>query len=290
MREPTLISDAWGRSFQMRFRDAYESGKRNLPEQFPGRRITTLITEARRNIPVMDKKAAAPGQAKRAAGYRAADMVEEGMVVGLGTGSTVYFTIERLSERVRDGLQITGIPTSFQTALRAREAHIPLATLDDFPVPDIAIDGADEVDPHLRLIKGRGAALLREKCVAAAAKHFVVVVDEQKMVKKLGTAAVPVEVLPFAVMPVLAEFRRLGGVPVIREAVRKDGPVITDNGNFVVDFTFPAISDPERLEIALAAIPGVLGSGLFCGFVKKTTVIIGGPKKVKIRSSADVVA
>ncbi|MFA5267502.1 MAG: ribose-5-phosphate isomerase RpiA [Methanoregula sp.] len=238
----------------------------------------------------MDKKAGAPEQAKRAAGYRAAEMAEDGMVVGLGTGSTVYFTIERLSERIRDGLQITGIPTSFQTALRAREAGIPLTTLDDNPTIDIAIDGADEVDPKLRLIKGRGAAHLREKCVAAAAERFVVVVDEQKVVKKLGAAAVPVEVLPFAIMPVLKELRGLGCIPVIREAVKKDGPVITDNGNFIVDCTFAAIKNPENLETSLAAIPGVIESGLFCGFMKKTTVVIGGPKKVKIISSADIIA
>jgi ribose 5-phosphate isomerase A len=238
----------------------------------------------------MEKKAEALEQAKRAAGYRAADMIEEGMVVGLGTGSTVYFAIQRLSERVKGGLTITGIPTSFQTALRAREAGIPLTNLDENPVVDIAIDGADEVDPNLRLIKGRGAAHLREKCVAAAARHFVVVVDEQKMVKKLGNAAVPVEVLPFAVTPVLEQLRGLGCEPVIREAVRKDGPVITDNGNFIVDCKFSAIASPERLEAALAAIPGVIESGLFCGFVKKTTVIIGGQKKVKIISSSDIVA
>jgi ribose 5-phosphate isomerase A len=238
----------------------------------------------------MDTKAEILAQAKRAAGYRAADMIEEGMVVGLGTGSTVYFTIERLSERVREGLTITVIPTSFQTALRAREAKIPLTTLDDNPVIDVAVDGADEVDPKLRLIKGRGAAHLREKCVAAAAKHFVVVVDEQKVVKKLGAVAVPVEVLPFAIMPVQRELRRLGGVPVTREAVRKDGPVITDNGNFIVDCSFADIRNPEKLEAALASIPGVVESGLFCGFVKKTTVIIGGQKKVKILSSADIIA
>jgi ribose 5-phosphate isomerase A len=238
----------------------------------------------------MDKKGEALEKAKRAAGYRAAEMVKEGMVVGLGTGSTVYFTIERLSERVRDGLTITGIPTSFQTALRAKKAQIPLTTLDDNPVIDIAIDGADEVDPKLRLIKGRGAALLREKCVAAAAKRFIVVVDEQKVVKKLGTAAVPVEVLPFAIMPVLGQLRGLGCDPVIREAVRKDGPVITDNGNFIVDCKFADIRNPEKLETALAAIPGIVESGLFCGFVKKTTVIIGGLKKVKIITSADIVA
>jgi len=238
----------------------------------------------------MDKKTGTPEKAKRAAGYRAADMVEEGMVVGLGTGSTVYFSIERLSERVRDGLRITGIPTSFQTALRAREAGIPLTTLDDNPLIDLAIDGADEVDPKLRLIKGRGAAHLREKCVAAAAKCFVVVVDEQKIVKKLGAAAVPVEVLPFAIMPVLNDLRVLGCVPVIREAVKKDGPVITDNGNFIVDCKFPEIRNPEQLEVSLAAVPGVVESGLFCGFVKKTTVIIGGQKKVKTISSADIIA
>jgi ribose 5-phosphate isomerase A len=238
----------------------------------------------------MDKKAAALKNAKRAAGYTAADMVEEGMVVGLGTGSTVYFTIERLSERIRDGLKITGIPTSFQTALRARAAKIPLTTLDDNPVIDIAVDGADEVDPNLRLIKGRGAAHLREKCVAAAAKHFIVVVDENKVVKKLGAVAVPVEVLPFAITPVLAQLRGLGGVPVIREAVMKDGPVITDNGNFIVDCRFSNIKNPENLEVVLASIPGVIESGLFCGFTKKTTVIIGSQKKVKIITSADIIA
>ena len=238
----------------------------------------------------MEKKTTVLETAKRAAGYRAADMIKEGMVVGLGTGSTVYFTIERLSERVKDGLTITGIPTSFQTALRARKAGIPLTTLDENPVIDIAVDGADEVDPELRLIKGRGAAHLREKCVAAAAKHFVVVVDEQKVVKKLGAAAVPVEVLPFAIMPVLGQIRKLGCDAVIREAVRKDGPVITDNGNFIVDCKFADIRNPEKLEAALAAIPGIVESGLFCGFVKKTTVIIGGLKKVKIITSADIVA
>jgi ribose 5-phosphate isomerase A len=238
----------------------------------------------------MEKKADAPGEAKRAAGYRAADMIRDGMVVGLGTGSTVYFTIERLSERIRDGLTITGIPTSFQTAQRAREAGIPLTTLDNKPVIDIAIDGADEVDPKFRLIKGRGAAHLREKCVAAAAQRFIVVVDEQKVVKKLGAAAVPVEVLPFAVTPVLDQLRHLGCVPTIREGVKKDGPVITDNGNFIVDCRFAKMKNPEKLEAALSAIPGVLESGLFCGFVKKTTVIVGGPKKVKVLSSADIIA
>jgi ribose 5-phosphate isomerase A len=237
----------------------------------------------------MDKKAEALTAAKRAAGYKAAEMIEDGMVVGLGTGSTVYFMIERLSERVRDGLRVQGIPTSFQTAIRARASGIPLTTLDDNPVIDIAVDGADEVDPKLRLIKGRGAAHLREKCVAGAARHFVVVVDEQKVVKKLSTA-VPIEVLPFAIGPVMDQLRGLGGDPVIREAQKKDGPVISDNGNFVVDCKFPDIKNPDKLEAAIAAIPGVMESGLFCGFTKKTTVIVGGEKKCKLIRSADVVA
>ena len=109
------------------------------------------------------------------------------------------------------------------------------------------------------------------------------------MAEKLGAAAVPVEVLPFTIMPVLNELSRLGAVPVIREAVKKDGPVITDNGNFVVDCRFPSITNPENLEATLASIPGILESGLFCGFTKKTTVVIGGRKKVKIRSSADII-
>jgi ribose 5-phosphate isomerase A len=216
-------------------------------------------------------------------------MITDGMVVGLGTGSTVYYMIERLSTRVKKGLEVSGIPTSFQTALRAREAGISLTTMDDHPVIDIAIDGADEVDPKLRLIKGRGAAHLREKCMAAASKRFVVVVDEQKIVKNLGTAAVPVEVLPFAVMPVLNDLRGLGCEPIIREAMKKDGPVITDNGNFIVDCKFSAIKNPEKLEAAIAAIPGVVESGLFCGFTKKTTVIVGGIKKCTVIASPDIV-
>ena len=255
---------------------------------FPGYGIASLIIPARRNIPAMDKKTEELTAAKRSAGYKAADMIEDGMVVGLGTGSTVYFLIERLSERVKDGLEISGIPTSYQTAIRARKAGIRLTTLDDNPAIDITVDGADEVDPELRLIKGRGAALLREKCVADAAGQFVVVVDEQKIVRELS-AAVPVEILPFAVTPVLARLRNLGCEPVIREGVKKDGPVITDNGNFIADCTFATIRGPEKLEAELAAIPGVVESGIFCGFTKKTTVIIGGVKKCKIIHSADIV-
>ena len=230
----------------------------------------------------MDEKARALTAAKTAAGFRAADMVEDGTVIGLGTGSTVFYMIERLSARIRnEGLKVSGVPTSYQTAMRAREYGIPLTTLDDYPAIDMAIDGADEVDPRLFLIKGRGAAHLREKCVAAAALRFIVVVDEQKVVPRLR-APVPVEILPFAVTHVLAQLRALGCMPVVREAVKKDGPVITDNGNFIADCMFDSIDDPVLLEAEIAKIAGVLGSGLFTGFADKTTVIVGNEKECKI--------
>jgi ribose 5-phosphate isomerase A len=229
----------------------------------------------------MDITTRDPTAARRAAGYKAAEMVHDGMVIGLGTGSTVRYTMEQLSSRIRDGLTVSGVPTSCQTAIRAREYGIPLTTLDDHPVLDLAIDGADEVDPLLRLIKGRGAAHTREKCVAAAAHRFIVVVDEQKMVSRLN-GPVPVEVIPFAARPVLDQLRSMGCIPVLREGVTKDGPVITDNGNFIIDCTFKTITKPEKLEASIGRIPGVVESGLFCGFTNKTTVIVGGEKICRI--------
>jgi len=236
----------------------------------------------------MDEKARALTAAKSAAGFAAADMVEDDMVIGLGTGSTVFYMIERLSIRIREGLHVAGIPTSYQTAMRAREYGIPLTTLDDNPVIDMAIDGADEVDPRFNLIKGRGAAHTREKCVAAAAMQFVVVVDEAKLVPRLA-APVPVEILPFAVTPAMAQLRGLGCRPVIREGVKKDGPVITDNGNFIADCIFAAIERPAELEAAIAQVPGIVGNGLFTGFAEKTTVIVGKEKECRVMTSADIV-
>jgi len=227
----------------------------------------------------MEKQAVHAG--KRAAGYKAADLVKNGMVIGLGTGSTVFFAMERLQERISAGLEIGGVPTSYQTAIRAREYGIPLTTLDEHPVLDLAIDGADQVDPQFRLIKGRGAAQTREKCVAAAAQQFVVVVDNSKLAPCLN-APVPVEVLPFALSPVMAHLKTMGGKPVVREGLRKDGPVITDNGNFEIDCTFTVINNPEELEAAIAGIPGVIESGLFTGFTGKTNVIVGDEKKCRI--------
>jgi ribose 5-phosphate isomerase A len=211
---------------------------------------------------------------KRAAGRAAADRVEEGMVVGLGTGSTVLLAMERLAERIGEGLSVTGIPTSTQAEIRARVLGIPLATLQDYPSPDIAIDGADLVDTGKRLIKGRGGALTREKCVAHAAGRLLIVVTEGKCARELA-GVVPVEVLPFAVLPVLRSVGRLGGRPVLREGPGKDGPVVTDNGNFILDCTFPEIPDPGRLEMTLDAMPGVISSGLFTRVAGKTEVLVG---------------
>ena len=212
---------------------------------------------------------------KRSAGCRAADLVEDGMVIGLGTGSTTAYALERLAARIQDGLRIQGIPTSLQAASLARELAIPLTTLDDYPEPDMAIDGADQVDDRLRLIKGRGAALTREKVVAAASRELVIVADETKLVTTLN-APVPVEVIPFALQPVILGIQSIGGEPVVRVGVRKDGPVITDNGNLILDCSFGSLASPEETEGLLSLMPGVLSCGLFCEFVDKTTVILGG--------------
>lgn len=220
-------------------------------------------------------------RAKKLAGDRAAEMVEDGMVVGLGTGSTVFFAMERLSERISGGLEVVGIPTSFQAAIRARELGIPLSDLDEHPQIDLALDGADQVDRKRRLIKGRGAALTREKCVAAAAKVLVIVVDSGKQVECLS-APVPVEVIAFAATPAALAIRNAGGTPVLRNGVAKDGPVITDNGNFILDCRFPGILEPERLETFLTGIPGVLECGLFTGFCPKTTVIVGEEDRCRV--------
>ncbi len=197
------------------------------------------------------------------------------MVVGLGTGSTVYFCLERLSDRIREGLTIEGVPTSLQTALQARTLGIPLTDLEDAPELDLAIDGADQVDRNRYLIKGRGGAHTREKIVADAAASLVIIVTEDKLCDRLH-APVPVEVIPFAWTHVSRSLRLLGGNPRIRECGQgKDGPVVTDNGNLILDSEFGEISDPPLLEEAMERIPGVVGSGLFTRFASRTRVIVG---------------
>ena len=215
--------------------------------------------------------------AKKAVGEQAAAMVETGMRVGLGTGSTAAFAIAALGRRVREeGLEITGTPTSFAAERLARQHKIPLATLDELDELDLAFDGADEVDPALNLIKGRGGAHTREKVVAWVARRFLVLADASKMVERLGTHhPVPVEVLPMATAPVSRALEQLGADPALRMAERKDGPVITDQGLWILDARFDALTDPADLDRRLNALPGVLGHGLFIGMA--TDVLVGTP-------------
>jgi ribose 5-phosphate isomerase A len=199
-------------------------------------------------------------EAKRRAGERAAAAVDDGMVVGLGTGSTAAYAIRDLGRQVDAGLDIRGIPTSFQSRDLAREGGIPLTTLDD-ATPDVAIDGADQVADG-DCIKGGGAAQAREKLVDAAADRLLIVADPTKEADTLD-APVPVEVLPDARTTVADAVREAGGDPTLRAAERKDGPVVTDNGNLVLDCAFGEIEDPASLATTLAPIPGVVEHGLF---------------------------
>jgi len=215
---------------------------------------------------------------KRKVGYLAAEQVQDGDVVGLGTGSTTHFFIERLGMRIRDEeLKILGIPTSYQSFFLAKDAKIQITTLEEYDV-DIAVDGADEVDPNFNLIKGGGAAHTLEKIVDSSASKFVVIVDGSKMVDKLGNFPVPVEVIPQASRPVRNHLIKLGGTPTMRMAERKDGPVVTDNGNFIYDVKF-TVDDPKTLETELNSIPGVVENGIFTQMVDE--VLVGTEKGVK---------
>jgi ribose 5-phosphate isomerase A len=221
--------------------------------------------------------------AKRRAGVEAAAAVRDGQVVGLGTGSTAAEMIAELGRRIREeGLSVVGIPTSFSAAMLATKHGVPIQTLDDVTGIDIAIDGADEVDPHRNLIKGGGGAHTREKVIASNAVTFIVVVDSSKLVEKLGEKCpVPVEVIPMARSPVMRALQALGGKPVLRMGVQKDGPVITDECNVIVDVWFEDIDDPARLEKQINAIPGVIENGLFVGMAD--LVLVGVPGEETVR-------
>lgn len=202
---------------------------------------------------------------KQQAAERALEHVQTGMRLGLGTGSTARYVVEGLATRLRDGRlrDIVGVPTSEATAALARSLDVPLATLDDQSTLDLAIDGADEIDPQLNLIKGLGGALLREKIVAAAAATFVIVADHTKIVRILGErTALPVEVIPFGMRPCGQHLRDLGCIPLLRRRV--DGtPFVTDEGNYILDCRFNTMNEPASLGIAIRAIPGVVDHGLF---------------------------
>ncbi len=209
---------------------------------------------------------------KKITGYEAAKEVMDGQIIGLGTGSTTHYFIEKLGMRLKEEeLDIMGIPTSYQSFFLAKDWNIPVTTLEEHDV-DIAVDGADEVDPALNLIKGGGAAHTLEKIVDYSADRFIVIVDDSKMVKTLGAFPVPVEVIPTASRIVSHILEDMGAATSIRMAERKDGPVITDNGNFVIDAEFGVLNDPEDLEIELNSIPGVVENGIFSGVVDQVFV------------------
>lgn len=216
---------------------------------------------------------------KRNAGYKAAEYVKDGDVLGLGTGSTTHYFIEAVGKRIQEeGISVKGIPTSFQSLLLAKEWNIPITSLEENDI-DLAVDGADEVDEEFNLIKGGGAAHTKEKIVDYAAKKFYVIVDESKYVENIGAFPVPVEVIPEASRTVIQTLEDMGATPEIRMAEHKDGPVITDNGNFVIDAKFEKIESPAHLEIDLNTIPGVVENGIFSSMVDK--VIIGTKDGIK---------
>jgi ribose 5-phosphate isomerase A len=205
-------------------------------------------------------------EAKRNAALAAVNHVKDGFIVGLGSGSTAAFAVEALGERAkRENLHIMGIPTSYQAFLLAVERRIPITTLDEHSEVDVTIDGADQVTPELYLIKGMGAALAREKIVAAASKLNIIIADENKKVKLLGEKdqGVPVEILPFAISLVKRKIVAAGGHPVLREGKGKLGPTITDNGNAILDCYFGEIANPGELEVKIKMIPGVVETGFF---------------------------
>jgi ribose 5-phosphate isomerase A len=207
-------------------------------------------------------------EAKRKAALEAVKHVKDGFIAGLGSGSTAAFAIEALGARVKqEKLRIMGVPTSYQAFLLAVECGIPITTLDEHPEIDVTIDGADQITPELYLIKGMGAALVREKIVATASKQNIIIADDKKKVKRLGENCqmVPIEVLPFAISLVKRKIVAAGGQPVLREGKGKLGPVITDNGNAILDSYFGEIENPAELAVKLKMIAGVVETGLFVG-------------------------
>ena len=221
-------------------------------------------------------------EAKRRAALEAVKEVRSGFVVGLGSGSTAAYAIQALGEALRSGVlqDVMGVPTSYQAASVALESGLPLTTLDENPRLDVAIDGADQVDASLNLIKGGGGALTREKVVASAADRYIVVVDEGKLAEVLGVGqVVPVEVLPFASAFVLRRVGERARSVHLRVGSGKVGPVVTDNGNFLLDADFGPIEEAEELEAWLRSIPGVVETGLFLGLAD--IVYVGTRKGVR---------
>lgn len=215
---------------------------------------------------------------KKAAGEKAAEFVEDGMVIGLGSGSTVYWFLKRLGERVKEGLQIKGIPSSLRTEGWAKEFNIPLTDFSEVHELDLAVDGADEIDPDFNLTKGGGGSLLREKLVDILAKKLIIIADESKLVRQLGKFSLPVEVVPFGWETTAQRIAKLGSTPVLR---KKDGEVlVSNNNNYILDCQFHSIPNPAELHKQLKLLLGVVETGLFIDMTD--TVIIAGEDIVKV--------
>ena len=204
--------------------------------------------------------------AKKKAAYAAVEHVKNGFTVGLGSGTTAAYAIKALGEKInRENMKVLAVPTSYQAFSLAVQSGIPLTTLEEYPTLDVTIDGADQIDPNLNLIKGMGAALAREKIVASTSKQNIIIADSTKKVITIGqnNHPVPIEILTFAIAPVQRRIDAIGGRPILREGKNKLGPVITDNGNAIIDAFFGTISNPAELEKKLKQIPGIVETGLF---------------------------
>jgi len=221
-------------------------------------------------------------KAKKNSALEAVKNVKDGYIVGLGSGSTAAYAIEEIGNRIkREELHVLGVPTSYQALMLAVDHEIPITTLEEHQTLDLTIDGADQIDEELNLIKGMGGALAREKIVASASKKLVIVADESKKVKILGenNHPVPIEVLPIAAPVLMGKIKELGGKPILREGIKKVGPVITDNGNVIIDADFGLIHKPSELDCELKGFSGVVETGLF---VKMADIVyLGKPSGVE---------
>ena len=218
---------------------------------------------------------------KRAAAARAVEFVRPGMRLGLGTGSTAKHFVELIGERVRRGLDIVAVPTSMATEADARRCGIPLTTLDDTPELDLTVDGADEIAPDLSLIKGGGGALLREKIVAAASVHMIVIADESKWVAALGRYPLPIEIAPFGLTATRhAVEKAVAGATLTLRQDRDGHAFVTDGGHWLIDAALGRIGEPKALAQALSAVPGVMEHGLFIDLAQMA--ILAGPDGVRI--------